>query len=126
MRTFFVRRKDLSHVPCQYYVSADGFARQLEKGYTSTFAIMPVKDDLDVMHVHIVDTFAREMEEHWGITEPDWLRVAAKAMEAWLKNEPIPPDHFYGPGMIKVDVDWYPRDSDNSPAMAVDPYNFMV
>ncbi len=126
MRTFYVRRKDLSHVPFQYYVNADGAARPLDKGYTSTFVIMPVKNDVDEMHVHIVGAFTREMEERWGITEPDLLRITAKALEAWLKNEPIPPDHFYGPGMIKVDADWYPRDLDNSPAMAADPYSFMV
>lgn len=126
MRTFYVRRKDLSHVPFQYYVNADGSARPLDKGYTSTFAIMPIKNDFDVMHVHIVDAFVHEMEKRWGITEPDLLRVTAKALEAWLKNEPVPQDHFYGPGMIKVDADWYPRDPDDSPAMAADPYSFMV
>lgn len=126
MRTYYVRRKDLSHVPFQYYVDADGSARPLDKGYTSTFALMPTKNDWDVMHVHIVDAFVHEMEARWGITEPDLLRVTAKALEAWLKNDPIPADHFYGPGMIKVDAGWYPRDLDNSPAMAADPYSFMV
>lgn len=126
MQSFYVRRKDLSHVPFQYYVTGDGTARPLDPGLTSTFALMPTKDGFDVVHVHIVWEWAREMESRWGITEPDLVRVAAKVVEAWLKNEPIPPDHFYGPDMIKVDADWYPYDPDQSPAMAVDPYNFMV
>jgi hypothetical protein len=126
MQSFYVRRKDLSHVPFQYYVTGDGTARPLDPGFTSTFALMPTKDGFDVVHVQIVSEWAQEMENRWGITEPDLLRVAAKVVEAWLKNEPIPPDHFYGPDMIKVDSAWYPCDPDQSPAMAVDPYNFMV
>ncbi len=126
MRTFFVRWKDLSHVPFQYYVNIDGTSRPLDKGYTSTFAIIPPKDDLDVVHVHIVDAFARELENRWNITEPDFVRVAAKAAEAWLKGDPIPPSHFYGPSMLKVDAGWYPRKPDGSPEMAGNPYNFMV
>ena len=44
MRRFYIKRKDLSHFPFQFYIDRNGVERQLEKGYTFTFAIEPPKD----------------------------------------------------------------------------------
>src|SRR5262249_33509514 len=66
------------------------------------------------------------LDERWGIPASDLLRVAAKALEAWVKELPIPADHYYGPDFIKVDQQWYPAEPDGSPAIALDPYIFEV
>jgi hypothetical protein len=126
MRTYYIRRKDLSHVPFQYYVWADGRERPLDKGITSTFALTPPKGVYDVVHVLIVADFVQLLAQQWDIQESDVVRVAAKALEAWIKEEPIPLDHFYGPDFLKVDADWYPANADGSPAVALDPYVFIV
>ena len=80
----------------------------------------------DVVHVQIVDNFARTLLERWDVLEQDLVRVAASALESWVKGEPIPPDHFYGPDFLKLDHDWYPSASDGSPILALDPYTFEV
>jgi hypothetical protein len=126
VRTFYVRRKDLSHVPFQFYVTSAGVERPLEKGVMSTFAISPPKRDFDVVHVQILADFARELEQRWDIHEADLVRIAAKVVEVWLKDEPIPADHFYGPDMLKVDKDWYPQEPDHSPSLSLSPYSFDV
>ncbi len=126
MRTFFVRRKDLDHVPFQYYVSVDGAARPLPEGYTAVFSIMPPKNDIDVFYVRILKEFADEINARWNISQAELLLIAAKGVEAWLSDESIPEDHYFGPEWLKVDRDWYPRDPDGSPAMAVNPYDFAV
>lgn len=126
MKRFYVRRKDLDHVPFQFYVSSDGVARSMDDGYTGVFAIIPPKNDIDVFYVRIVNALAREFEENWGISQADLLRVAAKGVEAWLKDQAIPADHFYGPEWLKMDRDWYLGERDGSPAMAADPYSFEV
>jgi hypothetical protein len=125
MRSYYVRRKDLSHVPFQFYVWADGRERPLDPGITNTFALIPPKGEYDVVHVLVVADFVRTLAEQWDVAEPDVLRVAAKALEAWLLDA-VPPDHFYGPDFVKVDAQWYPADPDGSPALALDPYNFHV
>ncbi len=126
MRTYYVRAKDLSHVPFQFYVHADGTALPLAQGHMSTFVILPPKDDFSEMHVHILADLASELDERWDIAEPDLIRVAAKAIEAWVRDDAVPADHFYGPGMIRLDRDWYPRETDGAPRIAADPYNFEV
>jgi hypothetical protein len=126
LRTYYIRRKDLSHVPFQFYVFADGTERPVDKGFTSTFAVSPPKGEYDVVHVHIVDAFARTLIERWNVPEADLVRVAATALETWVKGEPIPPDHYYGPDFLKLDQEWYPAASDGSPLLALDPYTFVV
>ncbi len=126
MRTFQIRRKDLDHVPFQYYVKTDGTALPLENGYTAVFVVVPPKNDIGEFYVRILDGFIQEMHDRWGIARDALLRVAAKAVECWLTHEPIPADHFYGPEWLKVDANWYPRDSDGSPAMLANPYQFEV
>lgn len=126
MRKFYVRRKDLDHVPFQFYVSSAGVAQSMDEGYTGVFAIIPPKNDIDVFYVRIVNELAHELEENWGISQADLLRVAAMGVQAWLKDQAIPTDHFYGPEWMKMDRDWYLRESDGSPAMAADPYSFEV
>ncbi len=127
MRTFYIRRKDLSHVPFQYYVYPDGASIALPPGLMSTFVIEPPKSDIGEMHVQIVEEFARELETRWGIPRADMLRVAAKALEAWVKDpSAAPADHFYGPGMMRVDAAWCPREPDGSPSSAPNPYTFKV
>jgi hypothetical protein len=44
----------------------------------------------------------------------------------WVKGQPIPADHYYGPDFLKLDHDWYPAASDGSPLLALDPYSFDV
>ncbi len=126
MRSFYVRRKDLDHVPFQYYVKTDGTALPLESGYTAVFVVVPPKDDIGEFYVRILDGFIQEMHERWAVGRDALLRIAAKAVESWLTNEPIPGDHFYGPEWLKVDSNWYPRDRDGSPAMVANPYEFQA
>lgn len=126
MRTFYVRRKDLDHVPFQYYIGSDGVARPMEDGYTGVFTIIPPRGDIDTVYVRITQDLMQEFAERWDISQGALIRVAAKGVEAWLKRDAIPEDHFYGPEWIKMDREWYLRDSDDSPAMAVDPYSFEV
>ena len=126
MRTFYIRRKDLSHVPFQFYVWPDGRERPLDKGITSTFALTPPKGEFDVVHVQVVADFVRALAENWDIQESDVVRVAASALVIWLRDEPIPADHLYGPDFIKVDADWYPANPDGSPVLALDPYILRV
>ena len=126
VRTFYVRRKDLEHVPFQFYVSGAGVETPLDEGFMSVFALMPPKRDFDVVYVHVLSDFMRESEARWDIRAAEHLRIAAKALEAWLKDEPIPADHFYGPDMLRVDRDWYPHESDQSPSLALNPYSFEV
>ncbi len=126
MRSFYVRRKDLDHVPFQYYVNSDGTARLLDDGYTGVFTLLPPKGEIDTFYVRLTNELIRDMAERWGILQADLMRVAAKGVEAWLKGDPIPADHFYGPEWLKLDLDWFPRDPDGAPSMAVDPYSFQV
>ncbi len=126
MRTFYVRRKDLDHVPFQYYIGNDGIARPMEEGYTGVFTIIPSRGEIDTVYVRITTELMHEFEERCGISEGALMRVAAKGVEAWLKGDAIPADHFYGPEWIRMDREWYLRDPDGSPAMAVDPYSFEV
>ena len=126
MRTFYVRRKDLDHVPFQFYIGADGVAQPMEDGYTGVFTIIPPRGDIDTVYVRITADLMRDFAERWDISQGTLMRVAAKGVEAWLKNDGIPADHFYGPEWIRMDRDWYIREADGSPALAVDPYSFEV
>lgn len=126
MRTFYVRRKDLDHVPFQFYVGTDGVARPMEEGYTGVFTILPPRGDIDTFYVRITQDLIQEFAERWDISQGALLRVAAKGVEAWLKGDAIPADHFYGPEWVKMDREWYVRDADGLPAMALDPYTFEV
>lgn len=126
MKTYYVRRKDLDHVPFQFYIGADGVAQPLEPGYTGVFTIIPPRGDIDTVYVRIVDALMHELEERWDIASNDLMRLAAKGVEAWLKNDGIPADHFYGPEWIKMDTAWFVRDATGAPALANDPYKFEV
>ncbi|HBY98349.1 MAG: hypothetical protein M5U01_33805 [Ardenticatenaceae bacterium] len=126
MRHFYVRRKDLSAFPFQFYVDRDGVQRRLEKGQTFTFFIHPPKDRIEFLHVHILQDFAREAEERWNIPENELIRMAAKGFEAWLVGEVIPEDHFNGIDMLKIDRAWYPQDANGEPRLALNPYDFEV
>ncbi len=127
MRYFHVVRKDRSAFPFQFYVDRHGVEHMLEHGgHTSSFGVLPTKDELDFVHVHVRADFVRAGEERWDLPESEWVRVAAAAIEAWLKNETIPEDHFNRMDMILVDQFWYPQAADGSPRMLVDPYEFDV
>ncbi len=126
MRRFYVRRKDLSPFPLQFYYDRDGVERRLEPGHTFTFAVEPPKDQFAFLHIHILDDFARLAEESWDIAEADLIRIAAKAFEAWLKGEAIPEDHFNGTDLLEIDAAWYPQGPDQAPALAANPYRFEV
>lgn len=127
MRNFYVRRKDLDHVPFQYYISPDGVEQRLENGYTGVFTISPSRGNIDTVYVRIVEEFAQEVMDLLKVSRADLIRLAAKGVEAWLKGEPpIPADHHYGPEWLKMDRDWYPRDPGGSPSMMANPYTFEV
>lgn len=126
MRRFYIKRKDLSHFPFQFYIDRNGVERQLEKGYTFTFAIEPPKDQFAFLHVHILQDFALELDRRWDIPQANLIQVAAKAFEAWLKSEPIPEDHFNNLDLLKVDALWYPHGPDGVPTIITNPYYFDV
>ncbi|MGE5265108.1 MAG: hypothetical protein ACM3S0_17140 [Acidobacteriota bacterium] len=126
MRRFYVKRKDLSHFPFQFYVDRNGVERQLEKGHTFTFAIEPPKDQLAFLHVHILQDFALELDRRWDIPQSNLIQVAARAFEAWVKSEPIPEDHFNNLDLLKVDAAWYPHGPDGVPALIANPYYFDI
>ena len=126
MRRFYIKRKDLSHFPFQFYTDRYGVEQPLEKGYTFTFAIEPPKEQFAFLHIHILQDFARELEQRWDIPQANLIQVAAKALEAWLKGEPIPEDHFNNLDMLRVDATWYPHGSDSAPALAANPYYFEI
>lgn len=126
MRRFYVKRKDLSHFPFQFYIDRNGIEQPLPKGYTFTFAIEPPKDPFPFLHVHIFQDFALELDRRWEIPQANFIQVAAKAFEAWLQGEPIPEDHFNNSDMLMVDAEWYPHDPNGAPMLAVNPYYFEV
>ncbi len=126
MRRFYVKRKDLSHFPFQFYTDRNGVEQPLELGYTFTFALEPPKDQFPFLHVHILKDFALELEQRWDIPQANLIQVAAKAFEAWLKGEPIPEDHFNNLDMLKVDATWYPHGPDAVPTLVPNPYYFEV
>lgn len=126
MRRFYVKRKDLSQFPFQFYVDRNGVEQPLEKGYTFTFAIEPPKDQFAFLHVHILQDFALQLDRCWDIPQANLIQVAAKAFETWLKDEPIPQDHFNNLDLLKVDADWYPHGPDGVPTLVVNPYYFDV
>lgn len=126
MRRFYIKRKDLSHFPFQFYVDRNGVEQRLEKGYTFTFAIEPPKDQLAFLHVHILQDFALELGRRWDIPQSNLIQVAAKAFEAWVKNEPIPEDHFNNLDLLKVDAAWYPHSPDGVPTLIANPYYFDI
>lgn len=126
MRSFYVKRKDLSHFPFQFCTDRNGVEQSLEPGYTFTFSMEPPKEHFPFLHIHILKDFARELEQRWGIPQANLIQVAAKAFEVWLKGEPIPEDHFNNLDMIKVDANWYPHEPDNAPMLAPNPYYFLV
>ncbi len=126
MRRFYVKRKDLSHFPFQFYIDRNGVEQPLEKGHTFTFAIEPPKDRFAFLHVHILQDFVLELDQRWNIPQANLIQVAAKAFEVWLKNEPIPEDHFNNFDMLKVDANWYPHGSDGAPTLITNPYYFEV
>lgn len=125
MRTFYIRRKDLDHVPFQYYISKEGVEQRLEEGYTGVFTISPSRGDIDTVYVRVVEDLAREITERWALSRGDLIRVAAKGAELWVKNA-VPADHLYGPEWLKMDQDWCPRDPNGGPAMMANPYTFEV
>ncbi|HET7010450.1 MAG TPA: hypothetical protein VFI11_06715, partial [Anaerolineales bacterium] len=108
MRRFYIRRKDLSAFPFQFYVDREGIQRRLERGHTYTFAIQPPKDRFEFLHVHVLADLAHEIEQRWELGRSELIRLAAKALEAWLQGEAIPDDHFNGKDLLKVDQAWYP------------------
>ncbi len=126
MRRFYVRRKDFSHFPFQYYITREGIERPLEKGFTYTFYFEPPKEQFCFLHVHLLNEFALQVDDQWDIPEADLIRIAAKAFEAWLKGEAIPEDHFNGTDMLKVDEAWYPHNAEGIPLLAINPYRFEV
>jgi hypothetical protein len=126
VRRFYVRRKDFSHFPFQYYITREGVERPLEKGATYTFYFEPPKEQFCFLHVHILDRFALKAEQEWDIPEADLIRIAAKGFEAWLKGEAIPEDHFNGTDLLKVDEAWYPHGPDLTPLLMPNPYRFEV
>jgi hypothetical protein len=130
VKKYYVRRKDLSPFPFQFYYDRQGVQHKLSKGETFTFAIHPQKDKLDGLHVHISKDFIEEAERRWDIYENEMMRIAAKAMENWLLGEAIPEEHFNGLDMILIDLEWYPQESSGKPAgkpgMIPNPFDFMV
>lgn len=126
MRRFYIKRKDLSHFPFQFYIDRNGVERPLEKGYTFTFAIEPPKDQFAFLHVHILQEFALDLDRRWDIPQANLIQVAAKAFEAWLKNDPIPEDHFNNLDLLKVDAAWYPHGPDGVPTLITNPYYFDI
>ena len=126
MRRFYVKRKDLSHFPFQFCIDRNGVEQPLEKGYTFTFAIEPPKDQFAFLHVHILQDFALQLDRCWDIPQANLIQVAAKAFEAWLKDEPIPEDHFNNFDLLKVDANWYPHGPDGVPTLIANPYYFDV
>ncbi len=126
MRRFYVRRKDFSHFPFQIYITREGVESPLEKGVTYTFAFEPPKEQYSFLHIHILQDFAQQVEERWGIPETGLICIAARALEAWLQNQPIPEDHFNARDMLRVDAQWYPHDRDLAPLLMPNPYRFEV
>ena len=126
MRRFYVRRKDLSVFPFQFYYDRAGVRHRLEKGHTFTFAISPPKNRFDGLHVHILAEFAQEAERRWNISQAELILIAAKGLEAWLQDEDIPEDHFNGSDLLKIDKIWYPQSPDGKPKMISNPYSFEV
>jgi hypothetical protein len=126
MRRFYVRRKDLSVFPFQFYYDRAGVRQRLEKGHTFTFAISPPKDKFHGLHVHILEEFAREAKQRWNISQAELILIAAKGLEAWLQGEAIPEDHFNGSDLLKIDQSWYPHGPDGNPKMISNPYDFEV
>src|SRR5512135_3003284 len=126
MRRFYVKRKDLSHFPFQFYIDRNGVEQRLAKGFTFTFSMEPPKEGFPFLHVHILQDFALELDERWGIPQANLIQVAAKAFEAWLKGEPVPEDHFNNLDLLKVDAMWYPHGPDGVPTIITNPYYFDV
>jgi hypothetical protein len=126
VKKYYVRRKDLTPFPFQFYYDRQGLQHKLCKGETFTFAIHPQKDKLDGLHVHISTDFIQEAEKRWDIYENEMMRIAAKAMETWLLGGAIPEEHFNGVDMILIDLDWYPQESSGKPGMILNPFDFMV
>lgn len=126
MKKFYVRRKDLTAFPFQFYYDRQGVQHKLAKGQTFTFAISPQKDRLDGLHVHIAADFIQEAERRWDLYENEMIRIAAAAMETWLLGGTIPEEHFNGVDMILIDMDWYPQQSNGKPGMIPNPFDFMV
>jgi hypothetical protein len=126
VKKYYVRRKDLTPFPFQYYYDREGVQHRLSKGQTFSFAIHPQKDRLDGLHVHISTDFIREAESRWGFYENEMIRIAAKAMEIWLLEGSIPEEHFNGIDMILIDQDWYPQEASGKPGAVPNPFDFMV
>jgi hypothetical protein len=126
MKKYYVRRKDLTPFPFQYYYDQHGVQHKLPKGQTFTFAIHPQKDLLDGLHVHVSSDFIQEAESRWDLFENEMMRIAAKAMEIWLLGGPIPQDHFNAVDMILIDLEWYPQAPNGKPEMVLNPFDFMV
>ncbi|MEZ4867325.1 MAG: hypothetical protein R3C14_38730 [Caldilineaceae bacterium] len=126
MRRFYIRRKDLSHFPFQFYTDRNGVQQRLGRGYTYTLTIQPPKPPFDFLHIHVLAGFAQVAEERWDIAPADMIRVAAKAMAAWLQGAAIPASHFNGTDMLLVDLAWYPQDAEGRPLLEANPYEFEV
>ncbi|MFN8454860.1 MAG: hypothetical protein U0401_09365 [Anaerolineae bacterium] len=126
MRRFYIRRKDLSVFPFQFYYDRAGVRQRLGKGHTFTFAISPPKDKFYGLHVHITAEFAQEMEQRWQISSAELILIAAKGLEAWLQGEEIPEDNFNGKDFLRIDRAWYPHGPDGKPKMVSNPYDFEV
>jgi hypothetical protein len=126
VKVYNVRRKDLDHVPFQFYIAPDGTETPLAPGYTGVFTITPFRGQIDTFYVRVEEGLIQEFKEKWEIERNELVRVCAKVAEAWLKDEPIPADHFYGPEWVRLDGDWYPHDARGKPLMAPNPYSFEV
>jgi hypothetical protein len=126
VKKYYVRRKDLTAFPFQFFYDRQGVEHKLSQGETFTFAIHPQKDKLDGLHVHISTDFIQEAERRWDVYKNEMMRIAAKAMETWLLGEAIPEEHFNGVDMILIDLDWYPQEPSGKPGMLPNPYDFMV
>jgi hypothetical protein len=126
VKKYYVRRKDLTSFPFQFYYDRQGVQHKLSKGQVFTFAIHPQKDHLDGLHVHVSADFIQEAERRWDLFENEMIRIAAKAMETWLLGGSIPEGHFNGLDMILIDLDWFPQESGGKPGMIPNPFDFMV
>lgn len=125
VRRFYVRRKDFSPFPFQFYIDRDGVERRLEPGQVFTYTFTPPREQVEYLHIFIPSDFAEWVESRWGISPADHIRIAATAFEAWLRLQ-APDTHQIGMNMIRVDTAWYPQAIDGSPALAPNFYSFEV
>ncbi len=77
--------------------------------------------------LRILEDLARQLLRREHLVEEDFIRLAGKAVEAWLREQTASSEpHFNGKDTVVLDSAWYPGGPSGEPLLLDNPYYFYV